>query len=253
MSCVAVECKQTTCWTFCLDMLWFWLVDLAKYLKLELLSRLESFRDWASQEFSLTSTGLLQIYKESNFHLLFQLWSEYRILYSWILPNFELSWVSSAYPTECYPTSHHWTCFKQLSSVFHCCECILSIHLFCGCGSFSKVFDSLCSGKLALASQQLYIDLSNFYFQSMNGLIGVVSKGAQIRSIRVAKTSNSVSYCFYIVNIITSGMRVYTNLLLSSWEPLVIFNLLVGMVANLAVCGTICLYRSEVNTAKKTN
>lgn len=87
----------------------------------------------------------------------------------------------------------------------------------------------------------------------MNGLIGVVSKSAQIRSIRVAKTSDNVSYCFYIVNIITSGMRVYTNLLLPSWELLVIINLVVGMVANLAVCGTIFLYRSDEETAKKTD
>ena len=82
-------------------------------------------------------------------------------------------------------------------------------------------------------------------------MIGVVSKGAQIVSIREARTSDSVSYCFYIINIISSSMRVYTNLIRPSWELLVIINLILGMLANASVCVTIYSYRTNQEETKK--
>jgi len=90
---------------------------------------------------------------------------------------------------------------------------------------------------------------------SLNGLIGVSAKIAQIQSIRRAGNSDSVSYTFYLINILTSGMRVYTNLMLPSWETRVVFNLAIVMVANVVVCITIFLYKtcrsSQVDKKKK--
>jgi len=88
---------------------------------------------------------------------------------------------------------------------------------------------------------------------SMNGLIGVSAKIAQIQSIRRAGNSDSVSYTFYLINILTSSMRVYTNIMLPNWEMRVVFNLAIVMVANVVVCITIFLYktcRSQLDTKK---
>ena len=85
----------------------------------------------------------------------------------------------------------------------------------------------------------------------MNSVIGVSSKITQINAIRAAQNSDSVSYFFYSINIMTSLLRVYTNMVRPSWEPMVVINLLTNMVANCVVIFTIANYRGGVTKTKK--
>ena len=85
----------------------------------------------------------------------------------------------------------------------------------------------------------------------MNSIIGVSSKITQINAIRAAQNSDSVSYFFYSINIMTSALRVYTNMVRPSWEPMVVINLLTNMVANCVVIFTIANYRTRVAKIKK--
>ena len=85
----------------------------------------------------------------------------------------------------------------------------------------------------------------------MNSIIGVSSKITQINAIRAAQNSDSVSYFFYSINIMTSSLRVYTNMVRPSWEPMVVINLLTNMVANCVVIFTIANYRTGVAKIKK--
>ena len=86
----------------------------------------------------------------------------------------------------------------------------------------------------------------------MNSIIGVSSKVTQINAIRAAQSSESVSYFFYAINIVTSCLRVYTNVVRPTWEPMVVVNLLTnGVVANCMVIITIAKYRGKVVKTKK--
>ena len=85
----------------------------------------------------------------------------------------------------------------------------------------------------------------------MNSVIGVSSKISQINAIRAAQNSDSVSYFFYSINIMTSSLRVYTNMVRPSWEPMVVVNLLTNMVANCVVIFTIANYRGGAAKIKK--
>ena len=85
----------------------------------------------------------------------------------------------------------------------------------------------------------------------MNSIIGVSSKITQINAIRAAQNSDSVSYFFYSINIMTSTLRVYTNMVRPSWEPMVVINLLTNMAANVVVIFTISNYRTGVAKIKK--
>lgn len=76
-----------------------------------------------------------------------------------------------------------------------------------------------------------------------NSLIGVISKFAQIRAIREAGDSESVSYMFYVMMMVTSSMRIYTNMLRDNWEAMVVLNLVVSVISNAAVTATISIYR----------
>ena len=85
----------------------------------------------------------------------------------------------------------------------------------------------------------------------MNSVIGVSSKITQINAIRAAQNSDSVSYFFYSINIMTSSLRVYTNMVRPSWEPMVVINLMTNMVANCVVIFTIANYRGGATKTKK--
>ena len=85
----------------------------------------------------------------------------------------------------------------------------------------------------------------------MNSIIGVSSKITQISAIRAAQSSESVSYFFYSINIMTSSLRVYTNMIRPSWEPMVVVNLLTNMAANCVVIVTIASYREGAAKIKK--
>ena len=74
-------------------------------------------------------------------------------------------------------------------------------------------------------------------------MIGVISKFAQIRAIRRAGDSESVSYMFYVMMMVTSSMRIYTNMLRDNWEAMVVLNLVVSVISNAAVTATISIYR----------
>jgi len=78
-----------------------------------------------------------------------------------------------------------------------------------------------------------------------NSLIGVISKLAQIRAIRGAGNSDSVSYMFYVMMMVTSSMRVYTNMIRINWEAMVVLNLVVSVISNAAVTATISIYRGR--------
>ena len=76
-------------------------------------------------------------------------------------------------------------------------------------------------------------------------MIGVISKLAQIRAIRGAGNSDSVSYMFYVMMMVTSSMRVYTKMIRVNWEAMVVLNLVVSVISNAAVTATISIYRGR--------
>jgi len=81
---------------------------------------------------------------------------------------------------------------------------------------------------------------------SVNIPLGLSSKGAQIAAIRREGTSDNVAAAAWVTNAVTGMMRLFTHLNSKvAPEPLVLLNSCVMIVANLAVCATISIYRGR--------
>lgn len=80
---------------------------------------------------------------------------------------------------------------------------------------------------------------------SMNSVIGLSGKVAQIKEIVSSENSDSVSYAAFILNGQASAARLFIIYLTGLGETVMVINFLVSVISNIGVMTTIYLYRSS--------